>query len=268
MESEEIVQLGGEAPVGVVAEAGGLHSEEAVSRALRGVQVVIHDLQGALDELAPPEETEPEALATLLVEGTERLLRRARAEGVRRVIVLSSARTRGLRRGPKRPPLGADALSLWPRLYALRRAEDAALAHADLALALAPAALLGPSLPPSALLSRVLARRAGLALPARPVRLRLADVRDVLGALSSALVRGQTGQRYVLSSNAFWLSTLDARVPEVRRPAPPPAPPDSLPVGIVWEHDEPTLAVEALGWWTRRPGGTLRDTLAELERKG
>ncbi len=264
LESEEIVQLGGVAPTGVVAAPGGLDDDGAVRAALCGAQIVIHDLQGALDELAPPAETEPEALAALLADATARLLGAARREGVQRVIVLSSARATTLRRSPKRGPLSADALALWPRLYALRRAEDMALHYPDLALVLAPATLLGPSLPPSALLGRVLARQAGRALPARPVRLCLADARDVIGAVVSALHRGRTGQRYLLASAPFWLRTLDAHVPEL--PAAPPLapPPDNLPVGVLWELADTTTARADLGWWTRRPGATLMDTLAAL----
>lgn len=267
MEQGELVQLGGVAPVGVVAAPGSLAEPAAVRDALEGVQTVVCDLLGAQDELCPADETEPDRMSERLCEGLEGLLRQSRAAGARRVVLISSARASALRRTPKKGPLPASALYPWPRLHALRAAEDMALQYGDLSLVLAPAALLGPSLPPSALLSRVLARRAGLALPARPLRLCLADARDVTGAVVSALQRGSTGRRYLLGSSSFWLRTLDERVAERRPPLAPSPPPDNLPVGVLWETVDSALAAAELGWWTRRPGRTLADTLAALDQR-
>lgn len=261
----ELVQLGGEAPVGVVAAPGSPLDPEALREGMRGAIAVVCDLQGTLDEVREADETEPERLAEGLVLATRRLLDAARRERIRRVLVLSSARTSTLRRGPRRRALGAWALQPWPRLYALRQAEDAALEASDLAMVLAPAALLGPALTPGALLCRVLAIRAGLGLPARRVRLCLADTRDVVGAAVSALARGVPGRRYAVGSTPFWLSTFDARISEVSPRLPPPPPPDDLPVGVLSELPDPALATADLGWWTRRPGRTLRDTLAALD---
>ena len=261
----ELVQLGGEAPLGVVAAPGGPAEAEALREGMRGAQAVVHDLQGVLREVSDPDETEPDRLAEALVGATRALLEQARKERIRHVLVLSSARTSSLRRTPRRPALGAGSLGPWPRLHAMRQAEELALQASDLVTVLAPAVLLGPALPPSALLSRVLAIRAGLGLPARRVRICLADHRDVVGAAVTALSRATPGRRYLIGSTPFWLSTLDARVAEVGPRRSPPPPPDNLPVGVLSELIDPALAMADLGWWTRRPGRTLRDTLTSLD---
>lgn len=261
----ELVQLGGDAPVGVVAAPGTPLDGDALREGMRGAQAIVCDLHGVLRELSTPDETDHERLAAGLVEATARLLDLARLERIHRVLVVSSARTSTLRRRIRRPALAARALYPWPGLHALRQAEDLALAASDLAIVLAPAALLGPALAPSALLSRVLAIRAGLGLPARRVRLCLADTRDVVGAVESALTRGVPGRRYLVGSTPFWLATFDAHVSEAGPRRAPPPPPDSLPVGVLSELVDPALAVEELGWWTRRPGRTLKDTLAALD---
>lgn len=265
LDTDELVQLGGEAPVGVARAAGALTDAEAVAAAAEGAQFLVHDALGALAEI-PGEE--PEALASGLERVVDALVHAARAARARRVVYLSSARCAVLRATRRGPPLEPEDLRLWPRLYALRRAEERVLARCDRVIVLAPAALLGPGLHQSALLSRVHALRSGLVRGAPDVRLCLADARDVLGAIDSALVRGRAGDRYELGGSPFWLRTFDARVPATGGRVPTPPPPDHLPVGVGWEIVDARPAAEALGWWTRRAGRTLRDTLAALQQAG
>ena len=105
-----------------------------------------------------------------------------------------------------------------------------------------------------------------IAPPSAVVRLSLADVRDVGAVAEAALTRGAPGRTYPVGSRPFWLLTLDRAVPFVGAPRSPlPALPDDLPVGVAWERAPSRAATADLGWWTRRAGRTLADTLRALD---
>lgn len=262
----ELVQLGGDWQPGLAIASGDLRDPADLRAAADGADVVVADLQGLLVALEAAGMAEAE-LGEGLVEVTEGLAAATRAVGARRLLVLGSARAIRARAGAGEPCLDADDLRHWPRMAALRLAMDhAARAAADRAVILAPAALLGPSLPQSALTRRLHLCRAGAAPPSAVVRLSLADARDAAAAAEAALHRGRAGATYVVGSTPFWLLTLDQRVrPSAgpHRPAPPS--PDDLPIGVAWERTRSRAATRDLGWWTRRPGATLADTLRAMD---
>ncbi len=264
----ELVQLGGEWMPGLAIASGDLRSQADLRAAADGADALVLDLQGALVTLSGAGLHEAD-LGEALVSVTEAAAGAARAVGARRLLVLGSARALVARAGANEPVLDADDLRHWPGMAALRLAMDHASLHAaDLAVILAPAALLGPSLPASALTRRLHLSRACVAPPSAVVRLSLADARDASAAAEAALTRGNTGVTYVIGSTPFWLLTLDQRVKRSEGPhSPAPPSPDDLPIGVAWERVRCRAAIRDLGWWTRRPGATLADTLAAMDSR-
>lgn len=262
--AHELVQLGGAWLPGVAVATGDLGDAGDVHAAADGAETLVCDLQGALAEIEAGGAPE-EALGEALEGAVAHLIEARRRVGARRLLILGSGRAVCARPERDEPHMDLDDLRHWPRLAALRRAMDLA-ATDPAALTLAPAVLLGPGLQDSALLRRLALLRAGLAPPSAVVRLSLADVRDVGAVAEAALTRGAPGRTYVVGSRPFWLLTLDRAVPFVGAPRSPlPALPDDLPVGVAWERAPSRAATADLGWWTRRAGRTLADTLRALD---
>ena len=249
MDLDEMVQVNGDSPPGVARAAADLHDVVALRQAMDGAQVLVHDALGAWDELAPGDRG-PEGL----LHATAAVLEAAHQARVRRIVYLSTSRAEA-----------APSTGRWPALDALRGAEARARRWA---VVLAPAALVGPGLEPSAALGRALQAQARSPLPGQRRRVAIADVRDAAAAGEAALVRGTRGQRYPLSSSAFWLGTWDRAARARPVDAGPPPPPDlDCPFGCADAWPDPSQSASDLGFWTRRPGRTLADALDALSAR-
>ncbi len=180
--------------------------------------------------------------------GDEASLRRA-LEGVQVALHLAAATGEDGTSGV----LEAAAWCRVRRVVWVGPAGPRALAASGVAV-LEPAALLGPGHPggPPPLLRAWLGGRLGAAVS-------FVDVRDVGGAVEAAMSRGPTGVAMPLASAKWTTARFSRALAELTgRDAPQVGQGD--PVEPIDSH----VARESLGWWTRSPERTLRDTLAEV----
>jgi dihydroflavonol-4-reductase len=207
-----------------------LDEDDAVSRALDGVEAVYH-LAGRVDF----DPTHPDALYALHVQATRRLLEACAARGVRRVVLASSSGTIAVSATPRHmteaepPPL--KLVAGWPYYLSKIYEEQAALrVWRDTGLEvviLNPSLLLGPGdlrLSSTDVVFKFLERR----IPAMPSGgLSFVDVRDAAAAFASALTRGRPGERYLLGGANLSFADLFGRLerlsgvaaPRVRLPS-------------------------------------------------
>ena len=180
---------------------GSLDDDDAIERALEGMEAVYHLAgQVAFDP------TSPAALYRLHVQATRRLLEACARRRVRRVVMASSSGTVAVSR-TARVATEADEAPLeviggWPYYLSKLFQEKAALRlHRDTGLPLVvlnPSLLLGPGdkrLSSTDVVFKFLERR----IPAMPGGgLSFVDVRDAAAAFAAALTHGAPGERYLL----------------------------------------------------------------------
>jgi nucleoside-diphosphate-sugar epimerase len=231
----------GEAPEGSVHADGELGDVASLCRAMEGIQVVLHLAAASGDD------------------GNSGILEAARIAGVRRVVWVGHAAT-----------LRMVGHSL--EMANLRRAESMAVGCPKPQVSiLQPATMVGPGRsggPPPVIGAWLQGR-----VPTAPGGgLSFVDVRDVGAAIEAAMTRGPTGQGMPLASAAWSFQGFYSALARLAgRPAPRPDPrhwmagehaPELDPGKLAWQVDSRRAALE-LGWWTRSPERSLRDTLAD-----
>lgn len=167
------------------------------------------------------------------VEGTRRLLRAARAAGVRRVVFTSSAGAVGMR-SDGRPSTEADAFNLPPKrfLYGYSKALAEAVVQAEVrqgqdVVIVNPVVVMGPgdlNMISGNFVTRI--KQLGALVPVPSGGVAVIDVRDVARMQLAAAERGRTGERYILGAANYKYADYFAMIADVvgaqrpRLPAP------------------------------------------------
>lgn len=238
----ELLVLDADAPVGAAPVAGDPADPNVVLAAAEGAQILVIDGRGLW-----------EARGAAGLEGATAALVQVARRGDLRIVALSSARTR---------TLSAEILSDSPALVALREMERALL-EADLPLTLlCPGPLLGPGAWGAAV-ERMARPASGPVAP--KCRFSFVDVRDVEGAMVSALFRPPAG-RLELGAPPVSLRAFDRRCAAWPLAPVPPAASDEPALGLGDEIIDAGAASAALGFWTRPRARTLRETAQWLGR--
>ncbi|MBZ5737685.1 NAD-dependent epimerase/dehydratase family protein [Nocardioides mangrovi] len=258
--------------------AADLMDDAGWAAAVDGVDGVLHVASPI--PLAQPED--PDELVVPAREGTLRVLRAARAGGVRRVVLTSSFAAIGYGRSVGRPwteddwTEPGDTLAPYPlsKVVAERAAWDDVAEHgAPELVVLNPTGIFGP------LLSANVGSSAGLVIGMLGGRFAeaprqsfgIADVRDVAEAHVRALeVPEAAGRRFLLTSPpaTSWLGladTLRERFGELAAQAPT-REVDGDPVPV--NEFDVSRARAVLGWDPRPSADTIADTVTSLQRVG
>lgn len=281
---------------GMPVESVDIRDEAAVTESARGAEVAFLAAGRVIRGRDAGEE-----LHQLHVVGTQRALAGLRAAGVRRVVVASTSGTIAVSRDPdaiadesSSAPL--ELVAMWPyyrsKLYA-ERAALAANAPGFEVLVVNPSLLLGPGdLRESSTADvRRFLERSVPAVPAGGVA--FVDVRDAARGMLLALERGRPGERYLLNAVNLTIAAFFTRLERVSgvkgpwlpmpraRPVAmsmgrlysqavraiggePPIDEGSLEMAQYFWYCDASKAERELGWSSREPGETLRDTVEDL----
>lgn len=277
---------------------GDLEDPQAREAACTGVDSVVHLAFKVLTGGGAEAVAE---MQRVNVEGTQRLLDSAVAQGVTRVVMSSSALAVGVNRQPSPLDETADwsehAIDL-PYAMSRRVAEQEALARAtsDFAVvSLCPSFTMGPDdlvgAPANKLIESVINRKLRFSVPGGFGCL---DVRDFAAGVLAASERGRSGQRYLLSGHnvtaSQWLAQVaaiaDVPAPRFTPPMPlikaivtagemlskvrgKPSPIDRSVLRILGGYSwyDTTRARTDLGWQPRPLHQTLEDTIHWLQQK-
>jgi dihydroflavonol-4-reductase len=266
-------------------------------RALDGCDEVYH--------LAGQVSRDPGAAAGMMrvhVDGTARLLRAARAAGVRRMVVASSSGTIAVAREPEPVPTEAwpfatELVSGWPyylsKIYQEKVALDLGARLGVEVVLVNPSLLLGPGdrrLSSTGDVLRFLRRQ----IPVVPSGgLSLVDVRDAAAATIAAMDGGRAWERYLLGGPNWSFAEFFGRLARTSKvPAPRLRLPDrwaragaslveelarragreptvdriSVEMGQVYWYCDSARATRELGFAARDPGETLDATVRYLRR--
>nr|PZN53892.1 MAG: nucleoside-diphosphate sugar epimerase [Chloroflexota bacterium] len=213
---------------------GELTDREALLRACDGCDWVFH-----VAAVADYWRSDVVKMFEANVEGTRTVLKAARAAGVQRVILTSTAAAVGMRRDG-RPASESDAFNLPPRHfpygYSKWLAEEVARAEARKGLDVVitnPVVVMGPgdlNMISGNFVTQI--KRLGPLVPVTSGGVAVIDVRDVARLQLAAAERGRTGERYILGTANYdyrtWFAMI-ADVVGVRRPFLP-VPDAALPV--------------------------------------
>ena len=207
---------------GVASRWADVRDREALERAMRGSDAVVH-VAALYSYVAPPADLE-----AVNVVGTANVIAACRASGIERLVHTSSAGTCGP--VPGRAATEADAPPSWELRVPYKRTK---LAAEELVLAAAAdgldAVVVNPTTPvgegdsvptPTGRMVRGVATgryRATL----RSGGLNLVDVRDVARGHVLALERGRTGERYILGGADLTLAEVFALIARAARRRPP-----------------------------------------------
>lgn len=244
-------------------------------------------------------------LHRLHVDGTRAALRGLRSAGVRRVVVASSSGTVAVGTDPntiydETAPAPLEYIAAWPYYRTKYYGEKAALEEASddfEVVVVNPSLLLGPGDVRESSTGDVrrFLERAVLACPAGG--LAFVDVRDAAEGMVLAFERGDPGRRYILNAANMTLATFLGRLsrltgvpaPKLRLPkrnqlalglfgayegalkalgGTPPVDRSSVELGQYFWYCSAERAERELGFTSREPIETLRDTVRDLvERK-
>ncbi len=248
---------------------GDMRDKATLQRLVHGVDAVIH-LAAMISMNDSPEET----LIEVNVTGTRLLAGAAKEAGVKRFIHVSSAAA--YEQAPYDQPLTENKelvrSTRYSYPYSKAVSQRVALEYNEsgtnngtgthpstgmAVLVLAPTAVLGPyDHEPSLLGSGILKLYRGSIPAIFPGGVDMVDVRDVAGAIASALFHGNAGNTYLLSGHYTTLSQLNDLVGEVKGKR------KTLPVVPLW----PILAaLPVLHAWTRVVGASVLYTRQSVD---
>lgn len=237
---------------------GDMRDQPAVERALDGVRYLLH--VAADYRLWAPE---PAQIARNNLDGTQAVMRAALARRVERVVVTSSVAT--LRVGPStlaatedQPLQPEEAIGAYKRSKVLsERLVERMVAEEGL-----PAVIVNPSTPVGARdvrptpTGRIIVEAASGRMPAFvQTGLNVVNVEDVAQGHLLALVRGRTGERYILGGDNLMLRDLLGEIagfagrpaPRLRLPVAPLVPLAHAAEALArWRGREPFLTVDGL----------------------
>jgi dihydroflavonol-4-reductase len=242
---------------------GDLLDKQRLQQLVAGADAVIH-----LAAMISMKDGPDEKLIQVNVTGTRDLAEAARAAGVKRFIHVSSAAA--YEQAPYDQPLDENKKLVQSAKYsypwskalsqqaALQYNDTGAGNHKGMAvLVLAPTAVLGPyDHEPSLLGGGILKLYRGTIPAVFPGGVDMVDVRDVAGAIASALFHGTPGSTYLLSGHFATLSQVNQLVCVVK------GKPKKLPVLPLW----PILAVlPVLHAWSRIVGASALYTRQSVD---
>ena len=272
---------------------GDVTSAEDMARACEGMDVLVH---GA--GLVSFEPEDAGRLYAIHLTGTEVTLQAAREAGVKRVVYLSTSGTIAVSEDSQTMSEASETprelIQKWPYYRTKLYAEEHALSASSPELpvvVLNPSLLLGPGDVTGESTKSVRMFLDDQVPASPPGGISFVDVRDVAACVVACLEKGRGGQRYLLAGGNMPFSAFYQRLAQVTdRPAPAFRAPnltkavfDFLPglgkdgvgfgfavdrVGLLmachyWYCDDSKARAE-LGFWTRDPNTTLRDTCADI----
>lgn len=277
--------------------AGDITRREDVFRAAEGVSEIYH-----LAGIVSRDPRHAERLYQTHVEGTRNVCEAALRVGVRKIVHVSSSGTIAVGREPVARDEGSgytnDLVGEWPYYFSKIFAEKLALdyfgRHALPVVVVNPSLLLGPGDERSSSTGDVALFLRGQ-IKALPLGgLSFADVRDVAAGVIAAMRSGRAGERYLLGG-ANWtfrnLIETVATITSVRAPRIQPSLKMSLAsarllrrflplIGGSFALDDASIKMSALFWYcdsskarrelgysSRDPLETLRDTVQDLRRR-
>jgi dihydroflavonol-4-reductase len=243
---------------------GNLADPGAIAAACAGVDTLLHT---AYSVGVGNHASVLDQMRRVNVNGTERLLETAAANGVTRAVVTGSALAVGVNRQPQ--PL--DERADWSQHaftipYALirREAEQASLRRSRpefIVSSVAPSFTLGPEDPVGAPANGLVTRLINGKLPfSIPVGFGCLDVRDFAAGMVLAGERAASGQRYLLSGENLTATQFAAQVAKAAGVKPPRV---QLPP---WLLHAAVAGVEAVSALRRKPAPITRDVLQVLNR--
>jgi dihydroflavonol-4-reductase len=237
--------------------AGDILDKESLQRLVAGTDAVIH-----LAAMISMKDGPDEALIRVNVTGTRLLAEAAKKAGAKRFIHVGSAAA--FEQAPYDQPLDETkelvAATKYSYPYSKAVSQGVALAYNDnemAVLVLAPTAVLGPyDHEPSLLGGGILKLYRGSIPAVFPGGVDMVDVRDVAGAIASALFHGSPGSTYLLSGQYATLSRINQMVCEVKGKR------KNLPVLPLW----PILTVlPVLHGWSRIVGTSAMYTRQSVD---
>ena len=282
---------------GIEIAKGDITSREDVHRAAAGAAEIYH-LAGIVDR----NPTDPWRLYQTHVEGTRNVCEAARQSGVERIVVVSSSGTVAVSRKPllhtERSPYTNEIVAAWPYYLSKIYAEKLAfwyVEHESLPIVVTnPSLLLGPGDDRQSSTDDIVLFLKGQIAAVPNGGLNLVDARDAAAGLIAAMKRGKIGERYLLAGPnwAFreWIDRVSS-ITGIKAPA------VSLPLGLSlfgaraarsvlpllgrsFELDDASIEMSNLYWYcdsskarrelgfiTRDPMQTLRDTIDDIYRR-
>ena len=278
---------------------GDVCDEAACRKALKEVGSVYH-LAGFVSR----DEDDGSEMFRVHVEGTRTLLRVAREEGVRRVVVVSTSGTVGVSRDPdavanEHSPYAHTTVSRWPYYLSKIYQEQTALRMArELGIEVVivnPSLVLGPGDERGSSTMEVEnVVRGRLSIVPTGGGVAFVDARDAAEGLILAMEHGVPGGRYLLSAANMTLETFLGRVARLAQvPTPrtfdaprafkmagrlvgalyrqfgtkPPIDEQSIQMAEHTWYVDASKAIRELGWTPRSPQETLVDTVRDVERR-
>jgi dihydroflavonol-4-reductase len=236
---------------------GDMLDKESLQHLVNNTDAVIH-LAAMISMKDSPDET----LIRVNVTGTKNLAEAAKQAGVKRFIHVSSAAA--YEQAPYDQPLAENKnlvqSTKYSYPYSKAAAQRLALEYNDnqmAVLVLAPTAVLGPyDHEPSLLGAGILKLYRGSIPVVFPGGVDMVDVRDVAGAIASALFHGMPGSTYLLSGHYATLSRVNQLVRDVKGKTRP------LPVLPLW----PILAaLPVMHAWSRIMGASALYTRQSVD---
>ncbi len=292
------ISRSGGAPDGATGVAGDVLDDKAMAKALKGIDVVVHAAGFVSHELAAAQQ-----VYRVHVDGTRIICAAARKAKVARLVLISSSGTiavsdRSDFMGTEDGPDPERFIQGWPYYRAKRYAEQEALACADDKLevvSLNPSLLLGPGDDPAGASTHAVRIFMDEGVPVAPGGgISFVDVRDVAQAISLALTRGSSGERYLLAGGNMSFKDFYERLARITgRSGPVAAMPGLTRKALEWMprwgrergigvgigptisredmelashywYAQSDRAREVLGWEPRGPNETLDDTVTDL----
>lgn len=283
----EVLAMGRRGPV-----VGDITRPESLP-SMVGVDVVVHSAG-----MVSNEPDDAGLLFDLHVRGTENVLARALADGVKRVVYVSTSGTVAVSESPLHLSEDAEApldlVQQWPYYRSKLYAEEVALAASCAQMqvvCLNPSLLLGPGDDKGESTKSVRMWLDDQVPMAPPGGISFVDVRDVAAAVETALTKGEGGRRYLLSGANITFLSFYERLAQITDRQPPAMTAPRVTkkffnlfpswgkqsigfgfgvdrVGLLqachyWYCDD-TRARAELGFTSRDPGVTLRDTCADI----
>lgn len=275
---------------------GDITSRDDVVRAAGGAAEIYH-LAGFVDR----NPANPWPLYQTHVEGTRNVCEAARESGANRIVVVSSSGTVAVSRQPvlhtEQSPYTNEVVAQWPYYLSKIYAEKLAfwyVEHQKVPIVVVnPSLLLGPGDERQSSTHDIVLFLKGQIAVVPCGGLNLVDARDVAAALIAAMHRGTVGERYLLGGPNWTFRAWIDRVSSITGIK---APAVSLPVGVslfgaraarrvlpllgrTFELDDASIGMSNLYWYcdsskaqrelgfqTRDPMTTLRDTIDDIHR--
>lgn len=196
------ISRSGDAPTGCTAKKIDVVKGRGLKAAFAKVDVVVHAAGLVSHDIERAKET-----LDVHVTGTKNVLEAAAAAKVGRVVYLSTSGTIAVSTDPEAMAVETDSapeslISSWPYYRSKLYAEQVALAFEGVdVVSLNPSLLLGPGDEPGGVSTSAVSIFLDEGVPfAPPGGISFVDVRDVAAAVQAALTKGQSGERYLLSS--------------------------------------------------------------------